>query len=628
MKKIMSSVLMALMAVMCMYADYPELYLRGEMTSDGWGANENLKFTNDNGVYTLHLDNLHGQFKIADANWGTHIYGCDSDNDGGVTITGSGNYTMRYQGIKVGGNFGCDDLNDVTLKFTYVEGQNLTLEVTVGGEHGGDPRLSGTLPVLYINVYTDETHSALNDEIISKDLDHKNYFSFAEYWLDMNGCEWMAQEGAQSLGSKEEPLPLEIKARGNWTRKGFSKKPFKLKLGKKQKMLGMTKSKHFALLAHADDARGYLKNFVGFNLGKRIGLPWTPAQQPVEVIINGDYRGLYFLTESIRIDSERVNITELDDNATDPSLVSGGYLVELDNYDEENQIRMEEKSCVGDQLMDVLRVTWDTPEEYSDIQKRFITDQFTAMNDAVGANSDILWSYIDLDDAARYYIVEEIISHTESYHGSTYLFRDRGENQKWHFSPLWDCGNAFSGPDNDFFYNHDLFGNTWIPSIRTNDMFNEKVKQTWLWFMNNGYNGIYDDIEAYVNHLGEAAKADHRRWDGQPVPDGGAPVSDNRDMQGRKNEVLGKLRAKTEWLKGVFGDYSAAGVTSEPARDQTPAAPLPEYITSGVENVGVDAVASDSPVEYYDLTGRRVASPQDGAVVIERRGPVSRLVRF
>ena len=171
---------------------------------------------------------------------------------------------------------------------------------------------------------------SLDNEIISKDLDHKNYFSYAEYWLDLNGCEWMEAEGAASVGSKEEPLPLEIKARGNWTRRGFSKKPFKLKLGKKQNLLGLTKSKHFAILAHADDQRGYLKNFVGFNLGKRIGLPWTPAQQPVEVVINGDYRGLYFLTESIRIDEDRVNITELDDNVSDPALASGGYLVELE----------------------------------------------------------------------------------------------------------------------------------------------------------------------------------------------------------------------------------------------------------------------------------------------------------
>lgn len=626
MRKMLMSAILATMTVVAMNADYPTLYLRGELTDDGWGTHDNLRFENNEGVYTLHLDELHGQFKIADAGWDdATTFGADASGDGEVKVIAPGSYTMT----RPGKNFGCDgSLTDVTLRFVYKEGENITLEVTGNGGNPGDDRLSGTLPVLYINVYTDETHSALNNEIISMDLDHKDYFSFAEYWLDLNGCGWMEAEGATSIGSKEEPLPLEIKARGNWTRRGFSKKPFKLKLGKKQSMLGLTKSKHFAILAHADDQRGYLKNFVGFNLGKRIGLPWTPSQQPVEVVINGDYRGLYFLTESIRIEPDRVNITELDDNVSDPTLASGGYLVELDNYDEDNQIRMEEKSCVDGHYLDMLRVTWDTPEEYSDLQKRFVTDQFSAMNDAVGDNSDNLWRYLDLDDAARYYLVEEIISHTESYHGSTYLFRDRGGDQKWHFSPLWDCGNAFSGPDNDFFYNHDLFGTTWIPSIRENDTFNEKVKATWLWFMNNGYNGIYDDIDQYVDRISAAAQADFRRWDGQPVPDGGQSVADNRDMQSRKKDVVNKLRSKTEWLKQAFGDYAANPSATEPARDTTPAAPLPDYLASGVEDVEAGIDSTLYPVEYFDLTGRRVENPAAGSVVIERQGPSARTVRF
>ena len=623
MRKMLVSAFMAVVTAMSASADYPTLYLRGDMTNGDWGVHEEYRFNNDNGTYTLHLDNLSGAFKIADAEW--NIETTFGAYEVGVDVSKGGFFTMK----KPGENFNCTQpLTNVNLKFVYTEGASLTLEITADGIVGGDDRVSGTLPVLHINVYTDESHTAFDNEIISKDLDHKNYFSNAEYWLDLNGCEWMKEEGAASVGSKEEPLPLEIKARGNWTRKGFSKKPFKLKLGKKQGLLGMTKSKHFAILAHADDQRGYLKNFVGFNLGKRIGLPWTPAQQPVEVIINGDYRGLYFLTESIRIEEDRVNITELDDNVSDPTLASGGYLVELDNYDEDNQIRMVEKTCVDNQLLDMLRITFDTPEEYSELQKRFVTDQFSAMNDAVGANSDVLWSYLDLDDAARYYIVEEIISQTESYHGSTYLFRDRGEGQKWHFSPLWDCGNAFSGPDNDFFYNHDAFGNTWIPSIRTNQKFNDKVSATWLWFMNNGYNGIYDDIDEYVEHLTAAAQADFRRWDGQPVPDGGAAVADNRDMQDRKNGVVGKLKAKTEWLKQIFGDYSANPSAAEPERDTTPAAALPDYLQSGVENVSTDFGDTDCPAEYFDLTGRHMENPAKGSIVIERRGASARTVRF
>lgn len=76
-----------------------------------------------------------------------------------------------------------------------------------------DLKPTGTLPVLYINVYTDTTKTTLQNEIIDKDLSHKNYFSDAEYWLDANGCQWLIDQGAANVGSEEAPLPLEIKAR-------------------------------------------------------------------------------------------------------------------------------------------------------------------------------------------------------------------------------------------------------------------------------------------------------------------------------------------------------------------------------------------------------------------------------
>lgn len=593
---------------------YPVMYLRGnKIGNEGqWNAVDNYRFNREGDTYTLHLDHLEGEFKIANDDW-TDNFGADSETAGEIVISASANLTAR----RGGANFGCNGVNDITITFTYTTDATTGISFTVSGEQPPVSGISGTLPVLYINVYGPD--GQFDNEIISKDLDHKNYFS-GEYWLDINGCQWLADEGAKNIGSKEEPLPLEIKARGNWTRKGFSKKPFKLKLGSKQTMLGLTKSKHFAILAHADDGYGYLRNFTGFSLGRRIGLPWTPAQQPVEVVINGDYRGLYFLTESIRIEEDRVNITELDDNVSDPSLISGGYLVELDNYDEEeNQIRMDEKSCVDDHYLDALRITFDTPEEYSELQRRFVTDQFSAMNDAVGNNSDDLWRYLDLDDAARYYLVEEIISHTESYHGSTYLFRDRGEGQKWHFSPLWDCGNAFSGPTDGFFYDNDPFGNTWIPSIRTNEKFNDKVRETWLWFMNTGYKGITDEIDDYIGHIAEAAKADRRRWADQPVPDGGQSVADNSDIMPRRDRVVEMLAQKTNWLKGQFGDYETEGTTEEPARDTTPAAPLPDYV--GIGSVSADGSSSANvPAEYYNLQGVRIAAPAAGSLYIERRG--------
>lgn len=493
--------------------------------------------------------------------------------------------------------------------------------------------LTGTLPVLYINVYS-EDGTSLYDEIIDRNLDHKNYFK-GEYWLDVNGCSWLEQLGATSLGSADAPLPLEIKARGNYTRVAFSKKPFKLKLGKKQNLLGLSKSKHFALLAHADDDLGFLRNFLGFNVGKRMGLAWTPSQQPLELVINGDYRGLYFLTESIRVEESRVNITELEDLDVDPAHISGGYLVEIDNYDEPNQIKLTEKACAEDfaAKQNIIRITWDTPEEYSDIQKRFITEQFNAINDCIGSNSDDTWSLLDLDDAARYYLCQEIMYNLESYQGSTFLYRDNGEGQKWHFGPLWDFGNSYSwGGLGTFLYYNTRFNNCWIPSMRCNDRFNDKLCETWIWFMNTRYEGLEDDVKEYVEHIKEAAISDHKRWGSELKPDHqkGAPVVDNSDMIGKRDIMLDWLSERLDWLSTLLGEYTIGSEANEPIRDSTPAAPLPDYATSS----DIDRVEEIPNVKdlqgstFYNLQGFPVSNPQPGQIYIRVKDNKTDKIRY
>ncbi len=588
---------------------YPVMYVRGHSTNN-WSALDEYKFSRDGDVYTIHLDALDGEFKISGDNWQYNLGGHERTD-----ITRS----IRIQGVSDGKNFNAPNLRALTISFKLLRENGAAgssdITFTVGGaEIAG---ISGTLPVLYIDVYRydsatgepilDEAGNRIYDnEVIDKDLSHKNYFA-GEYRLDVNGCQWLTDLGAASIGSEEAPLPLEIKARGNFTRRAFAKKPFKLKLGKKQNLLNMNVngkgSKHWAILAHADDTKGYLRNFTGFALGERIGLPWTPRQQPIEVVINGDYRGLYFLTESIRVGDGRVPVEELDDNEENRTLISGGYIVELDNYDEDesSQIQMEEKGK-SDQFKDMLRITFDTPEEYSALQRRFISEQFTAINDLIGDDSDDMWRYLDLDDAARYYIVEEIISHTESYHGSTYLMRDRGEGEKWHFSPLWDCGNGFNGYTDAYFYDCDSYGNTWIPSLRMNAMFNAKVKDTWQWFMgkHGGFDGLMEDIDAYCAHIADAAKADARRWKGQPVPADGQEVADNSDMESCRNAVKRHLNAKINWLAQQSDFGPVGGDYNEPARDTTPAQPLPYYAKEPEQTVTVYFI-DDSGTPWSDV---------------------------
>lgn len=69
------------------------------------------------------------------------------------------------------------------------------------------------------------------------------------------------------------------------------------------------------------------------------------------------------------------------------------------------------------------------------------------MNTAI-YNSDpasTAWSdLIDVASATRFYVTQEITDNYESYHGSCYMFRDRGEDKKWNFGPVWDFGSTLA----------------------------------------------------------------------------------------------------------------------------------------------------------------------------------------
>lgn len=412
---------------------------------------------------------------------------------------------------------------------------------------------SGTLPVLYIQTEN-------NAPIVSKD-DYIN----ATYYLDNKGL-----SDYQSIGSKSAPLTMEIKGRGNYSWTGFDKKPYRIKLADKQPLLGMNKSKHFALLAHADDSndrKGFMRNAVGFEVSKLIGMTYTPEAKPLEVVLNGDYIGLYFLTEHIRVDKDRVNIVEQEDEETDSEAITGGWLVEIDNYDDDPHITIKEGGKT------TMWITYKTPEVLSYQQEQYLIQQMKLIDNLVygDKNSNELWNYLDMDALAKFYIVQEIMDNYESFHGSCYLHKEIGANEKWHFGPVWDFGSSFNRDKSQYMYQGDVWHNHWIPEICKFPAFMERVKEIWNEFYNGNYNNIYSFIDAHENLIKQAAAKDKERWEQYH---GSQTISTYID---RTTEVLRKNAA---WLNEQW--KTSGGNNGGNNNDNTDYPENPEFYPSDV----------------------------------------------
>ena len=410
------------------------------------------------------------------------------------------------------------------MKHTFL---TILLFCLIGTTYAVNP--SGTLPVLYITTEN-------NTPVTSKD-----YYLNATYYLDAKGI-----ADYENIGSESAPLNMEIKGRGNYSWTGFNKKPYRIKLSDKQPLLGMIKSKHFTLLAHADDAKdkkGYMRNAAGFELSKMIGIAWTPEAKPPEVVMNGDYIGLYFLTEHIRVDKDRVNIVEQEDEETDAQKITGGWLVEIDNYDEDPHITIKEGGKT------TMWVTYKTPEVLSSAQETYLTNQIQLLDNLIygDKNSDELWQHMDMDALARFYIVQEIMDNYESFHGSCYLYKDMGNDQKWKFGPVWDFGSAFNRDKSQYIYQGDVWHNHWIPEICKFPAFMAHVKTLWKDFYANKFNDIFTFTADQLTLLKTAASVDAERW-----PD----YNGNADLTKRINQINERLRKNAEWLNQQWGGDS------------------------------------------------------------------------
>ena len=409
---------------------------------------------------------------------------------------------------------------------------NMLIDAVLGKQLPPMPSYSGTLPVLFIN-----TEDFRN--IVSKES-----YLHADWWLDNMGI-----EGYESIGSPDEPLGMQIKGRGNATWTMHDKKPFRLKLDNKQAILGMPANKHWVLLSNPDHWTGQISDALPFELGRRMGMAWNPRQEPVEVVLNGQYIGMYFLTEKIRVDKDRVNIIEQNDKENDPDKITGGWLLEIDNYYEPDHIEFMEGNGW------VFWASLHSPEVLSDLQRTYITDFLMQADEAIYTTdkTSTEWEkYIDIDTLAVYYIISEIMDDPESFHGSCYFHKQRGDSTKLVFGPLWDGGGSFSRYSPTYQFDSFIYDGLpssfhlrWIAEIAKFPHFQECVRKHWKHF----YDDVYPQMDQFLSEFGSkievAGNYDHIRW----------PQLETDNILSRINFAIRRcLNPKITWLNEQWGE--------------------------------------------------------------------------
>lgn len=226
---------------------------------------------------------------------------------------------------------------------------------------------------------------------------------------------------------------VNIRGRGNTTW-GWDKKPYALKFEKKTSVLGMPKHKRWVLLANAMD-RTMIRNRVAFKVAQQTSLAWTPRNEFAEIFLNGKHLGCYLVAEHIKVDENRVNITELSPEDNEGEALTGGYLFELDfHFDNEWQWRTPRNIPFAIKSPDEEDLT---PEQFQWAQEYINSLEGLLYSEDYLSPERGYANYIDQQSFIDYWLVFEVcLNHEIGNPGSVYMYKDRGG--KLHAGPIWD----------------------------------------------------------------------------------------------------------------------------------------------------------------------------------------------
>lgn len=261
-----------------------------------------------------------------------------------------------------------------------------------------------------------------------------------------------------------------IKGRGNSTW-AYEKKPYQIKLNKKSELLDMPAAKKWILLANVlDDS--LMKNEIVFRYAEKYTTVPSIRGEYVDLYINGDYRGNYYLCEKVEVDDNRLNIRNQDaamkkinsdyeyDNSSlyvsedghikavqglkNPEDITGGYLLEYITQEEFEQATNAFQTERGHSYAIV------SPCPATVEQAEYICGLFNEMENAMAQEDAInpstgkhVSEYLDLDSWASKYLMEEVFSDPDAVFASMYLYKDCDSIDSHIYSgPMWDYDRA------------------------------------------------------------------------------------------------------------------------------------------------------------------------------------------
>ena len=325
---------------------------------------------------------------------------------------------------------------------------------------------------------------------------------------------------------------ISIEYRGS-SSQTFPKKPYALEtqdsIGNNNNvsLLGMPIENDWILYAPYSD-KALMRNFLTFDLGRKMG-HYAPRTVYCELVINGDYKGIYILMEKIKRDKDRVDIAKLDTDDLAGDSLTGGYIIKVDKYTGTGGVDWlsDFPNISGGSLYIQYHYPEATalqPQQLNYIEQYVDSFEY-ALNGLNFADTSIGYAkYIDINSFIDFYIINEISKNIDGYRLSTYMHKDKqSKGGKLTMGPFWDFNLAFGNADycnggitSGWEVNGGCGGNNpfWFERLLDDTIYENKLKCRWEYLREKSFHqdSIFNFIDSMALYLNDAQQRNFQQW--------------------------------------------------------------------------------------------------------------------
>lgn len=314
---------------------------------------------------------------------------------------------------------------------------------------------------------------------------------------------------------KETEEKGRVKLRGNATFR-LEKRSYRLKFDSKVRLIEMNaKAKSWTLLANHSD-KTLLRNILAYKISSLFELKYTPECKPVDLIVNGEYKGNYNLCDQVEEGKGRIEVTEMDQTCVQEPEITGGYVLDADQW-----AKMGGDSYYETDKGVVYTIKYPDDKDIVEQQLAYIKNYFNILEDEC-YNKKV--DKIDTESFSKYILIEDLCGNGEAF-WSCYMTKERSDD-KLYFGPVWDFDISFDNDNRiypvlekkDFIYKYGTSAgtlNTLATHILSHETTLKKLKEIWSNYMKDKVTKdiLINFINDKVEEINESQRLNFIRWD-------------------------------------------------------------------------------------------------------------------